>query len=296
MTCKNPGCTNDCENCDKPDPALVNIAIAAALPAHNASAYTNESQQASVDRIAAELINSDATDPPSEVEPMTGTRIAIPLVWSFKGAVAKNFDAHVNSQLPFYQWVSEMVSFMANQFLPKAGRMYDIGCSTGNITARIRLQLEAKSAAVINIDSENDILKQFHGHGELKHGYAQDEDYHPFDVATMMLTMGFIPVAERVALLSKLYANLKPGGAIIMVEKFRPRTVVAQEVFRRSTLYFKHRNENANDTLAKEFSLGGILVPVDVSIFEAAKIPSTRIESFFQFGEFAGWIIFGEPV
>ena len=289
------GCKGDCGgDCGKAkaDPTLVADAVANATQHTTPAAYTTAAQQAAVGKIAASMPNDTAATK------STGTHVPIPLTWSFKGDVAKKFDSHVHAQLPFYGMVSEMVAFMANQFLPQGnGRMYDIGCSTGNITSRIRNQLEAKKTFVTNIDSESDILEQFHGYGEILWGAAQTVSYEPFNVATMMLTMGFIPVDERVSLLRRLYSQLLPGGAIIMVEKFQPRTVQAQELFRRANLYFKTQNgENPKDILAKEFSLGGILRPVSIELFSAAEIPSNRIESFFQLGEFAGWIIFGEPV
>ena len=303
MTAKKtkPGCTGDCKgNCKKThaDPAVVAGAIDSATQHLNKAAYTTPAQQDSVDRIAAEAVGDDTAFNPDALTKSTGTHVPIPLTWSFKGDVAKKFDSHVHAQLPFYGMVSEMVAFMANQFLPQiGGTMYDIGCSTGNITSRIRNQLESKGVDVTNIDSEPDILEHFHGYGETVCEFAQDYHYESFDVATLMLTMGFVPITERVELLRTLDANLRPGGAIIMVEKFQPRTVQAQELFRRANLYFKtHNGENPADILAKEFSLGGILRPLNTEVFSAAAIPANRIESFFQLGEFAGWIIFGEPI
>lgn len=44
-------------------------------------------------------------------------------------------------------------------------------------------------------------------------------DYQPFDVAIAFLTLMFLPVPERQALLLRLRELMRPGGAIIIFDK-----------------------------------------------------------------------------
>lgn len=54
--------------------------------------------------------------------------------FKFSGEMTgKNFDMHVNEQLPFYSMLTNAVSMIVRNYLPKYGRMYDIGASTDSL-------------------------------------------------------------------------------------------------------------------------------------------------------------------
>ncbi|WP_321900045.1 hypothetical protein, partial [Paraburkholderia heleia] len=41
--------------------------------------------------------------------------------------------AHVHEQLPWYDLATETVVHFARHYIPNGGRVYDIGCATGNV-------------------------------------------------------------------------------------------------------------------------------------------------------------------
>ena len=47
-------------------------------------------------------------------------------------------------------------------------------------------------------------------------GYVQTAPVGPFDAATCLLTMHFVPVAERLSTLQAIRARLKPGAPFVM--------------------------------------------------------------------------------
>lgn len=52
--------------------------------------------------------------------------------WTFHG-FAKVFDGHVREQLPWYELASAAIGLIARQYIPKGGKVYDLGASTGNV-------------------------------------------------------------------------------------------------------------------------------------------------------------------
>lgn len=52
--------------------------------------------------------------------------------WTFHG-FAKEFDGHVREQLPWYELASAAMGLIARQYIPKGGKVYDLGASTGNV-------------------------------------------------------------------------------------------------------------------------------------------------------------------
>ena len=123
--------------------------------------------------------------------------------WTFKG-FAENFDAHVHGQLPWYDMVSEATAFIAKNYIPTSGTVYDIGCSTGNITEKLLPTIEARGGNIVGIDIEPSMIKKYNekfkdyscfvsSEQECAEGY----DYLEFDVAIVFLTMMFVEVYEQ---------------------------------------------------------------------------------------------------
>jgi tRNA (cmo5U34)-methyltransferase len=106
------------------------------------------------------------------------------------------------------------------------------------------------------------------------------------DVLIVFLTMMFIPIRKRKALMSALRASCKQGGVIIVVDKVCDHQGYFSTVLKRLTMQFKlQQGAKPEDVLHKEMSLAGVQIPIDpVILGEDAK-------QFFRMGEFAGWVI-----
>ena len=52
--------------------------------------------------------------------------------WTFRG-FSGQFDGHVREQLPWYDMATAAVAMIARHYIPQGGKVYDLGCSTGNI-------------------------------------------------------------------------------------------------------------------------------------------------------------------
>lgn len=213
--------------------------------------------------------------------------IAIPRNWTFKDdSVADGFDAHVNEQLPWYSLATDAIKHITCHYLPERGLMYDIGASTGNIGRAVNDLLKARCADFIAIEESEQMAKRYTGPEKLIVGKAEEYTYEPFDVATLFLVLMFIPVAVRSALVRQLRRRLKPGGAIIIFDKIHQPAGYEGAVMRRLTMAWKLNNgADPEDIIAKELSLAGVQRPIE------PKILGHDARLFFQFGEFAGWVI-----
>ena len=54
------------------------------------------------------------------------------------------FDGHVREQLPWYELASAAMGLIARQYIPKNGKVYDLGASTGNVGRVLAHTLEAR--------------------------------------------------------------------------------------------------------------------------------------------------------
>lgn len=76
--------------------------------------------------------------------------------WTFHG-FAGEFDGHVREQLPWYELASAAMGLIARQYIPKEGKVYDLGASTGNVGRVLAPTLEARCARLTALDECPDI-------------------------------------------------------------------------------------------------------------------------------------------
>jgi tRNA (cmo5U34)-methyltransferase len=208
--------------------------------------------------------------------------------WTFNSKqIAESFDSHVREQLPWYDLASETVAIIARNYLRQNGVVYDIGCSTGNIAKRMVSLIQERACDFYGIDTSGDMIcRQQTDWGEAIHADALDYHYEPFSVAVCFLTLSFLTVDEREALIVRLRGACESGGVIIVVDKFEAPGGYAGTVLRRITTAWKLINgASPSDILSKELSLSGVQRPLNRD-----ELPSDAVR-FFQLGEFQGWII-----
>lgn len=217
----------------------------------------------------------------------------IPANWTFENAtIAQNFDQHVREQLPWYSIATGAVAHIARHYVPNGGVVYDIGASTGNIARALEPMLLERGADLIPIERSQEMGLQYTGPGaeSLINADATEHDYQRCDLIVLFLTAMFLPVDGRGRFIEYLRSCLRPGGAIIMVDKCQASTGYAATVLWRLTLAGKiAAGVSADEIVAKELSLGGVQRPI-----AAHELPADAIE-WMRFGEFCGWLIEAKP-
>lgn len=211
----------------------------------------------------------------------------IPREWTFENtAVASGFDSHVREQLPWYDLVTGAIAHIARHYIPKGGMVYDIGASTGNIGRAIAETLKERKANLIGIEESAEMCALYDAPGELVQINALDYRFQPYDLAICYLVLMFLPVERRKAFIDDLRACIKPGGALLIVDKCEASSGYEATVFWRLTLAGKvAAGVDAASVIAKELSLSGVQRPLDPAML------GENASLWFRFGDFAGWII-----
>lgn len=214
-------------------------------------------------------------------------KFEVPSHWTFKSPhVAKHFNSHVREQLPWYDIATNAVAHFARHYVPSGGRVYDIGASTGNIGNAMRETLIQRKAKFTAIDESKDMAQQYQGPPELIVADAVRYDFQPFDFAVAFLVFMFLPVSDRGSFLRRLCGLTKPGGSLMIVDKVQMPAGYVGTAFSRLTLQQKLvSGAEPEAILKKELSLAGYQRPFDPRL-----LPKSA-RTFFQLGEFVGWII-----
>lgn len=207
--------------------------------------------------------------------------------WSFEAdGIADAFDAHVREQLPWYDLATSAVEHIARHYIPEGGVVYDIGASTGNVGRSIASILDARSARLIAVEKSEEMACKYQGPGEVIIADATSIEFVPFDFGVLFLSTIFMPVNIRGNFLNRFVRAVRPGGAIVMVERMQAGSGYTSTISARLTLANKLKaGASPDDIVAKELSLSGVQRPLSIS-----ELPEGAVE-FFRLGDFAGWII-----
>lgn len=207
--------------------------------------------------------------------------------WTFHG-FASEFDGHVREQLPWYELASAAMGMIARQYIPRGGKVYDLGASTGNVGRVLADILEARSATLTALDECEDMIQAYSAPGRAVVADMTRFSYKPFDVAIAFLALMFLAVPARRKLLGKLRQQLRPGGAIIVFDKLVPPGGYPATVLARLTWASKlAQGAEAAAVVRKELALSGIQRPL-----YPGELGDDAVE-VFRFGDFVGWIIEG---
>lgn len=208
--------------------------------------------------------------------------------WSFKDKdIVDKFEDHVTSHLPWYSLATDLVKYIAENYLPEDGILYDIGASKGNVTRALMDLIETRSIRATSFDSSIEMCEKWEGVGDIFNIDIEEVDG-SFDVAICYLALMFNSVSKRRNILEGLYTQVREGGCVIIVEKFEiEEGGYASTIQRRITMRGKlDRGVSAEEIVDKELSLSGVQRPLkasELSLFDASE--------FFRFGEFRGYIL-----
>ena len=158
--------------------------------------------------------------------PHVGDGITTPAgSWTFGGEVPAAFDAHVARSVPAYTEGQELIADIADQLVPPGGRVYDLGCSTGSLTAQLAERLAPRRVEVVGVDREPGMIER----AELRcaalpqvrfeTASLQELTLEPADLVVSYYTLQFVPPRTRGELVARIHEALAPGGTFVLFEK-----------------------------------------------------------------------------
>lgn len=154
--------------------------------------------------------------------------------FAFDARVVEVFSDMINRSVPGYQSILHGIGQLAAQFAQPNTHIYDLGCSLGAATLAMRQQLTASlGVKLFAIDNSQpmtercqNMLNAYRSDIPVQVDCADVRSYplHQASVVVMNFTLQFVPPAERLPLLQRIYASLAPGGILILSEKFKAET------------------------------------------------------------------------
>ncbi|MBE8189754.1 MAG: carboxy-S-adenosyl-L-methionine synthase CmoA [Candidatus Thioglobus sp.] len=188
--------------------------------------------------------------------------------FTFDAKVSEIFDDMVRRSVPGYQNMLEMVGLLVQIYGQKNTNYYDLGASTGAVCLALGLNNPHPDSRIIGVDNSVAMVEKCRQnlHGKITNFeiICADINNINFENATIIvlnLTLQFVPVAQRQALIDHIYQGLQPGGALLITEKIHFDDVKMQKQMTKLHLDFKRANGYSElEIAAKRQSIENVLI------------------------------------
>lgn len=221
--------------------------------------------------------------------------------WKFDENIVPIFDDHVRKHVPFYDELHQLITDISGWFLEDLTNVYDVGTSIGEVIANIQHSYPDRKLNIYGIDNSyfmaEKAAKLFKDdiNVTIMHGDAVNNTFkiENASLVTSVLTLQFIKEKYRQSLVDRIYEGLNPGGGFILVEKVIGSSAKFNEIWVETYHEMKVRNGvTEKDVIDKSRAIRGILKPltVDENINMLQKAGFEKIDTFFKWGNFAGFL------
>ncbi|SDH05121.1 tRNA (cmo5U34)-methyltransferase [Vibrio xiamenensis] len=159
--------------------------------------------------------------------------------FTFDERVAEVFPDMIQRSVPGYSNIISAIGMLAERFAKPNTNIYDLGCSLGAATLSMRRHIEQEGCKIFAIDNSSAMVERCKLHinayrsdtpVEVIEADIRDIEIQDASVVVLNFTLQFLSPDDRFALLSKIYAGLRPGGILILSEKYVFENSTAHEL------------------------------------------------------------------
>jgi trans-aconitate methyltransferase len=202
--------------------------------------------------------------------------------WRFTPDVAAVFDQHVTSNVPNYNLIQKVVTYLSDWLAPDYSTIVDVGASTGTTTRAISLRHPHRNLNFFLYDSEMPMLelaknKNSSHPGNHRFAFCRENlldghlNHKQADLNICLFVLQFLPLSKRAGVLKKLHElTTSNTGTIVVAEKVWQPSAFLQEIANEATWDYKSENGISAEVIrTKAKALRGVLQPVEATALES---------------------------
>ncbi|MGF1720432.1 carboxy-S-adenosyl-L-methionine synthase CmoA [Vibrio kyushuensis] len=149
--------------------------------------------------------------------------------FTFDERVAEVFPDMIQRSVPGYSNIISAIGMLAERFAKPHSKVYDLGCSLGAATLSMRRHINQEGCHIIAVDNSAAMVERCKLHinayrsdtpVEVIEADIRDIEIIDASVVVLNFTLQFLSPNDRLTLLEKIYAGLRPGGILILSEKY----------------------------------------------------------------------------
>ena len=233
--------------------------------------------------------------------------------FSFDEQVVACFPDMIRRSVPGYGQVLAMLPIFAKRHCKyrqqtdngqRVSRIYDLGCSLGGASMALAgdfaahdLQIKAVDISPAMTSEARTLLKDNYPEHDIEVITADIREFElePCDMVILNLTLQFLPAADRVAVLKKIYNALSSGGILVLTEKTHAFDEQADAWLVERYYDFKRANGYSEMEISgKRNALENVLITdtLDEHHERLDKVGFARHLTWFQFLNFVSIVAF----
>jgi tRNA (cmo5U34)-methyltransferase len=220
--------------------------------------------------------------------------------FDFDEKVAEVFPDMIQRSVPGYATMISTIGVLAAKYAQSNSRCYDLGCSLGAVSLAMRHRITQPGCSIIAVDNSVAMVER----GlellasdrsskvpvEMVCADIQNVEIVDASVVVLNFTLQFIPPDERLALITRIYQGLKPGGVLILSEKMAFDDQTKQDFHAEAHHAFKRANGYSDLEISqKRTALERVMIPESLNChkqrLQQAGFPMSEV--WFQCFNFA---------
>ncbi|MBC7006403.1 carboxy-S-adenosyl-L-methionine synthase CmoA [Photobacterium sp. BZF1] len=214
--------------------------------------------------------------------------------FTFDERVAEVFPDMIQRSVPGYSNIISAIGMLAERFAKPHSKVYDLGCSLGAAILSMRRHIQQEGCEIIAVDNSSAMVERCRLHVnayrsdtpvQVVEADIRDIEISDASVVVLNFTLQFLAPDDRQTLLEKIYAGLRPGGILILSEKYIFDDERAHELLIDLHHDFKRANGYSELEISqKRSAIENVMLPdsIDTHKQRFEKIGFTSSEVWFQ--------------
>ncbi len=214
--------------------------------------------------------------------------------FTFDERVAEVFPDMISRSVPGYSNIISAIGMLAERFVTPDSTIYDLGCSLGAATLAMRRHINQPNCEIIAVDNSSAMVERCKLHVNAYRAQTpvrvieadiRDIDITNASVVVLNFTLQFLAPEDRDTLIRKIYAGLRPGGILILSEKYIFSDPKANELLIDLHHDFKRANGYSELEISqKRSAIENVMRPDSVATHKErfARIGFSSFELWFQ--------------
>lgn len=225
----------------------------------------------------------------------------------FSREVAAVFDDMLIRSVPFYGEALKQQARLAERYFQPGSRIYDLGCSHGNMGLVILDTFRERPFSMIGVDNSLPMIEKYRRRLKKKPnasgidlvcGSMTDVAISNTSVVIVNLTLQFLAPEHRDELVKRIYEGLVPGGIFLLTEKTVNQDPELADL--ELDFYCQFKRENGYSDLEisqKREALDKVLIPESVETHEhrLAAAGFSRFTVWLKWFNFAAMLAVKDP-
>ena len=219
--------------------------------------------------------------------------------FEFDESVANVFDDMLDRSVPGYRTILSMLTTLSHQYAKPNTNVFDLGCSLGNSTLALKDGLTNPTIQFIAIDNSHAMVTKARQRLDksvtIKCSDIRDAEIENASIIVLNFTLQFIPIDERINLLTKISKGMNSNGVLVLSEKIAftdpqidRHMIELHQDFKRSNGYTEieiNQKRSALENILKP-------EPIHTHIQRLKSVGFKSVETWFQCFNFASMIAF----